>query len=366
MLVRKILKGKVREKILEDLNYMDKLYIDRTEYYDLLCIAYGIYSPLEGFLGYNDVLEVLNNVRLENGNLWSIPIILHTDKTFKEGEDVVLYYNNNPVGIINVEEIYKLDKKYFVEKLFGRYDLNHPGIRYYLTKGNLLISGEIFLLNDLDKGQNFLEPKVSRDVFKRIGWKTVAGFQTRSVPHIGHEFLIKYSLSTVDGVLISPVIGVKRRGDWRDEVVMETWKVLAENYLPKNRIFLGFIRYSMRYAGPREALHHAIMRKNLGCTHFIIGRDHAGINNYYKPYEAQEFVKKFENELDMKIISFKEIYYCKRCNMVVHEDICPHDERFRIKFSGTKIRECISNGSLLNSFREEILKIVKKHKSAFL
>ena len=233
--------------------------------------------------------------------------------------------------------------------------------------GDYLIGGKIWLLTQPSEELSVLTPEEARGLFKRKGWKTIVAFQTRNVPHKGHEFLIRYALQYVDGAFINPVIGKKKKGDWRDEVIEAAWEKLRELYFPKDSTVLGFLRYVMRYAGPREALHHAIMRKNLGVTHFIIGRDHAGVGNYYKPYEAQEFVKQYEDELEIEIMAFKESYWCEKCQTIVNDKICPHKEEFKIRFSGTKIRKMITSNQEPDErkFRKEILEVIKKFENPF-
>ncbi len=371
-LVNKVLRNSAKEKILESLKEFEKIKVDQMRAYDIENIAFGTYTPLEGFMFSEDVESILNEVHLSSDILWSIPIILDIDKEAKnkisEGDEIILVYNDLPLALMHVEEIYKWNKEEFVEKLFKTKDLNHPGVNYYLNMKEYLIAGEIWLINEIPRDAWILRPKETRLIFKEKGWKTIVAFQTRNVPHKGHEFLIKYALQFVDGAFINPVIGKKKKGDWKDEVIKEAWEKLFELYFPKDSVYLGFIRYVMRYAGPREALHHAIMRKNLGCTHFIIGRDHAGVKSYYKPYEAQEFVKQFEDELEMEILTFKELYWCEKCKAIVNDKICPHDDYYKIKFSGTLIRKTILNGEKPDTriFREEILEIVKKYKNPFV
>ena len=370
-LIRRILKEKLKIRILEEIDEFEKIEINEKIAYDVENIAFGVYSPLEGFLTSEDYFSVLNELHLSDGTLWSIPIILDISEEekqkIKEGDVIILTYKDRPLALLEVQEIYKWNKDEFCEKIFKTKDLNHPGVYETYKMKEYLIAGEIWLINEIEKEPYIVRPEETRLIFKERKWKTIVGFQTRNVPHLGHEFLIKTALNFVDGAFINPVLGKKKKGDWKDEIIKEAWEKLFELYFPKNKCFLGFVRYVMRYAGPREALHHAIMRKNFGCTHFIVGRDHAGVNNYYKPYEAQEFVKQFEDELEMEIFTFKEFFYCEKCKGIVSEDVCPHDEIFRIRFSGTLIRKIIQNREVPDEkiFRKEILETITRYKDLF-
>lgn len=360
----------MKRKILEAANEFVRIDLDQMRAYDITNIANGTYTPLEGFLTSVDFESVVNNLHLADGTLWSTPIILDIERTklpISAGDEVLLWYNNKPLALLEVEDVYKWNKAETIQKLFRTKDPQHPGVGYFSKMGDYLIGGKIWLLTQPSEELSVLTPEEARGLFKRKGWKTIVAFQTRNVPHKGHEFLIRYALQYVDGAFINPVIGKKKKGDWRDEVIEAAWEKLRELYFPKDSTVLGFLRYVMRYAGPREALHHAIMRKNLGVTHFIIGRDHAGVGNYYKPYEAQEFVKQYEDELEIEIMAFKESYWCEKCQTIVNDKICPHKEEFKIRFSGTKIRKMITSNQEPDErkFRKEILEVIKKFENPF-
>ncbi|MHA1594168.1 MAG: sulfate adenylyltransferase [Candidatus Baldrarchaeia archaeon] len=348
-LVNRVLASKRRERILEEVDEFERLNIDQGRAFDAENIAYGVYSPLEGFMLEEEFLSVLDDMRLPNDLPWTIPIVLDIDEKtaarIEPGDDVMLYYEDIPVAVLHVEEIYVYDKERFARCVFKTTDLAHPGVAKVFSMGKYLIGGRVDLINDPPNPfeRYTLRPVETRVLFRERGWKTVVGFQTRNVPHLGHEYLQKSALVFVDGLFINPVIGRKKRGDFRDDVILSAYEVLLRNYYPRESAVLSIVRYEMRYAGPREAIHHAIMRKNFGCTHFIVGRDHAGVGNYYGPYEAQEIFKEFP-DLGITPLFFREFFYCRKCGAIVNERVCPHDESFRLRFSGTKIREMIRSG----------------------
>ncbi len=212
-----------------------------------------------------------------------------------------------------------------------------------------------------------LSPAETRVLFKEKGWKTIVGFQTRNAPHIGHEYIQKSALAFIDGVFVNPVVGKKKQGDFKDEVIVEAYKSLIDNYYQKDTAVMSVLRYEMKYAGPREAILHAIIRKNFGCTHFAVGRDHAGVGNYYGPYDAQEIFKEFP-DLGVTPVFFREFFYCKRCVAIVNERICPHTGQDRVGFSGTKMRDMIVQGLRPPSeiMRPEVADAILKFKNPFV
>jgi len=233
----------------------------------------------------------------------------------------------------------------FAEKVFKTTDPAHPGVARVMAMGDFLVGGSIEYIPMVRDGYEdfFLTPMETRVLFRERGWDTVVAFQTRNVPHLGHEYVQKTALTFVDGLFINPVIGRKKRGDFRDEVILEAYKTLIDRFYPRGSVVMSIVRYAMRYAGPREAIHHAIMRKNFGATHFIVGRDHAGVGNYYGRYEAQEIFREFP-DLGITPLFFREFFYCRGCGGMSNEKICPHDRESRIYISGTRIRESLSRG----------------------
>ena len=372
-LIERILKDKEKERMLQEIGEIERIDVDKGIAADIENITKGVYSPLEGFMTQEELEAVLHFKRLPNDLPWTLPILLSLpgDKVqcLKEGDDLALFYKNSPLAVLHIDEIYPFDREEIAKYTFGTTDKAHPGVaRVYGMSGNF-VAGKIDLIKE-PKGsydRYKLSPKETRYLFRQKGWKTVVGFQTRNPPHLGHEYLQKTALTFLDGVFINPVIGTKKRGDFRDEVILEAYEVLIEKYYLKNHAVLAILPYEMKYAGPREAVHHAIMRKNFGCTHFIIGRDHAGVGNYYKPYAAQEIFEEFP-DLGIAPLFFKTFFYCGKCGGITHEKACPHGEEYRLKFSGTKIRELIRKGELppKELMRPEIAKIIMRNPHPFV
>ncbi len=324
-----------------------KINKDRSE--DVENIAHGVFSPLEGFLCSNDLESVIENMRLEDDIPWTIPILLDVNKKelqgATEGDNIYLVNDNGMIAEIKIEEIYQVEKKRLAEKIYRTMDSSHPGVNMTYSMKDYFVGGKIVLLKKGKKDfKNYLLwPKETRTLFKEKGWREVVAFQTRNPPHIGHEYVQKTALTFVDGLFINPLIGRKKKGDFKDEVILKAYEALIENYYPKNRVVLSILRTSMKYAGPREAIHHAIMRKNFGCTHFIVGRDHAGVGNFYDPYAAHEIFSEFP-DLGIAPMFFRSFFYCKKCGSVVNEKICPHGKEDHVNFSGTKIRQLLKEG----------------------
>ncbi len=372
-LVERILSPEKIEKILGELGEYEALEVDDVRYRDVENLGYGIYSPLTGFIDSVELDSILNNMRLTNDLPWTIPIILDVDGSFRNrfgpGDEIILKYSGKPIARLHISEIYRYDKKEFVEKVFKTRDVNHPGVKTLYGYGDYLVAGDIEYIPSYDDGyQNyFLSPKETRVLFRERRWETIVAFQTRNVPHLGHEYVQKTALTFVDGLFINPVIGRKKRGDFRDEVILDAYKTLIKYYYPRDSVILSIVRYGMRYAGPREAIHHAIMRKNFGATHFIVGRDHAGVGNYYGRYEAQEIFKEFP-DLGITPFFFKEFFYCRGCGGMSNERICPHRVEDRIYISGTKIRESLKKGVLPPSemMRREVAETILRYGDPFV
>ena len=347
--------------------------IGLREAYDVENIGYGVYSPLDGFMVYEDLENVLMNMRLSNDLPWTMPIVVSVDEDsmdFGVGDEVLLSYMDRPLAVMQVEDIYRLDRRLYAERVFGTTDPSHPGVyNVFREMGEYLVGGRIELLDTVDNpyARFYLRPMETRVLFRERGWKTIVGFQTRNAPHLGHEYVQKTALSFVDGIFINPVVGRKKRGDFKDEVILEAYSELVKHYYPKDSAVLSIVRYEMRYAGPREAIHHAIMRKNFGCTHFIVGRDHAGVGDFYGPYDAQEIFREFP-DLGVTPVFFKEFFYCRRCGGIVHERICPHDESNRVRFSGTYVREAILEGRDIPDYivRPEVARVLMSHPDPFV
>lgn len=360
-----------KEKFLEQAGELPILNLEEGLAKDVENIAKGVFSPLEGFLLEEDYSNILNNKRLANDLPWTLPIILDVPYNFekRKEETITLSYQNRPLALMHVEEVYKYNKKEYAQKIYGTQDTNHPGVAKLKNMGDLLLGGKIDLINEMETpfSRYNLRPVETRILFKEKGWRTIVGFQTRNAPHQGHEYVQKTALTFVDGVFINPVIGKKKKGDFRDEVILEAYEVLIKNYYLKDRAVMSILPFEMRYAGPREAIFHAIVRKNFGCTHFIVGRDHAGVGEFYSPYAAQDIFDEFP-DLGIIPLFFKEFYYCKKCGGVVNEKICPHGEGQCIKFSGTKIREILLRGQRPpeEMMRPEVTEIILRAGNPFV
>ena len=341
---------------------------------DIENISKGVFSPLEGFLCKNDLENVLQEKRLGDDTPWTIPILLDFDKKeikdLKKGDSILL--TNTETGllsILNIDEIYTFDKKTLAQSVYGTQDTSHPGVANVHNMKQLLLGGKITLLES--KTREFdeynLTPKETRFLFKEKGWKEIVAFQTRNPPHIGHEYVQKTALTFVDGIFINPIIGKKKKGDFTDNVILASYETLMKHYSLKERTVMSILRTSMKYAGPREAIHHAIMRKNYGCTHFIVGRDHAGVGNYYGPYEAHAIFQEFP-DLGITPVFFKSFFRCTKCDAVVNEKICPHDEKYHINFSGKKIRELLTSGQIPpeDMMRKEVSETILKFDKPFV
>ncbi len=373
-LVNRVASKAEQRKILDEINEYARIEVSDIVAVDVENIARGVFSPLEGFMVQEDYLHVLSDMRLSNDIPWTIPIILDVNRkeieNLKEGDEVILTTKQGKaIALMRIEEVYKWNKKEHSETVFKTLDPKHPGVARTMKMKELLIGGKLKLINSLENPfeKYTLWPIETRVLFNEMGWRTIVGFQTRNAPHLGHEYVQKAALTFADGLFINPLVGWKKPGDYRDEVMLEAYKVLIENYFPKKSVVLAVLRTSMRYAGPREAVFHAIIRKNFGCTHFIVGRDHAGVGSYYGPYEAQEIFKCFP-DLGITPLFVKEAFYCYKCGGMTSEKICPHSEKYRVHISGTKIREMILKGMKPPStmMRPEVAETILKWKKPFI
>jgi sulfate adenylyltransferase len=341
---------------------------------DIENIADGIFSPLEGFVGEDEFRSIVQFGRLKNGLPWTIPIILDVDETtatqMKDAVEVILSTDNENFGLIKVEEVYSFDKLDVAKAIYNTTDINHPGVSKTIGMGNRLIGGTIELLARIPRSSlrnHRMNPLQTRSEIQKKSWENVVGFQTRNVPHIAHEMLQKAALNIYDGLFINPLIGKKKAGDFKDTVILETYEVLLENYYPKNRILFATLHTEMRYGGPKETIHHAIMRKNFGCSHFIVGRDHAGVGEYYKPFASQEIFSDYP-DLGIEPIFFPAFYYCKKCISFANERTCPHGEEYRNELSGTRMRKMVGSGEVPaeNLMRPEISRLILSYEDPFV
>ncbi len=337
-------------------------------------ISFGVFSPLKGFMNEENFTSVVKKGRLANDLPWTIPIILDANeelaKKVKDSSQVALRNNGQIFGVMQIEDLYKFDKTQSAKSVFQTDDPSHPGFNKFVTMHDILIAGEVKIVNTPNK--KFLDPlrltpAESRKEIEDQGWKSTVAFQTRNVPHVAHEMLQKAALNIYDGLFINPLIGKKKVGDFKDDVILNSYTVLIDNYYPKSRIIFSTLHTEMKYAGPREAIHHAIMRQNFGCSHIIIGRDHAGVGNYYSPFAAHDIFKDYP-DLEIEPIFFPAFYFCKKCQSYVNERTCPHDLDYREELSGTKMRKMFSSGELPPShlMRPEISKVILSYPRPFV
>lgn len=336
-------------------------------------IANGVFSPLEGFMGENDYLSVIDQMRLESDVPWTIPILLPVSGQVRltTGDEAMLADEQGaPAAVIECGETFEISKKEYAMKVFGTEDEAHPGVSKVYEGPSKAMPGRLkaVVRNDYGKFADYtLFPKETRILFRERGWNTVVAFQTRNAPHINHEYLQKSALALVDGLFVNPVLGKKKPGDFTDDVILASYQALIDNYYPKGSVVLSALHYEMQYAGPKEAIMHAIMRKNFGCTHITIGRDHAGVGTYYGPYAAQDIFKEFP-DLGITPFFFREFYYCKKCAGIATEKTCPHPEEERLSFSGTKLRKMFADGQTppKEFMRPEVAQVIAQSKAPFV
>ncbi len=342
-------------KIVDKIKNSPKLELDEFSLADLECISTGVYSPLTGFMGEKDYTSVLKNMRLANGTVWPIPVTLAVDKDFssqiKPGTDIALTWKNTNVGLLELSEIFTPDKSIEAKQVFGTDDSAHPGVATLFKRRSVYLAGKVTLIGDLPH-KEFLEyrmtPKNTRTYFQSKNWNTVVAFQTRNPIHRAHEYLQKIALEVVDGLLIHPLAETPKKDDIPLHVRMETYKTIINSYYPKDRTVLGIFPAYMRYAGPREAIMHAIARQNYGCSHIIIGRDHAGVGKYYGTYDAQKIFEQFtDEEIKIKPFNFEHAFYCKICKQMVTKRTCPHGGEAHVFLSGTKVRQLLQEQKML-------------------
>ena len=341
---------------------------------DVENIADGIFSPLEGFLPQEDFENVITKGRLSNDIPWTIPIILDVDEStaskIKEARTVLLQSNDVGIAILNAEETYTFDKEKIAKGVYGTTDHSHPGVARTMGMNDFLVSGKIDYVKRPEKTEirkYRMTPKETRDAFSNAGWKKIVAFQTRNPPHVAHEVLQKTAITTRDGVFVNPLIGKKKSGDFKDDVIIKSYEIMIQKYYPENRCKLATLHTEMRYGGPKEAIHHAIMRQNYGCTHIIIGRDHAGVGNFYDPFAAQKIFDDY-TDLGIEPIFFPAFFYCRKCLTFTNPKVCPHDVESREQVSGTKMRSLIQEGKSPSEFilRPEVAKLIIEYDKPFV
>ena len=354
-LINRELAGVERETLLERAPAMPRLTLRAREISDLEMIANGAFSPLEGFMCEEDYIAVRGNKHLASGLPWTIPITLFAADDFaatiKEGQDVALFAGDDHLlGVLHLEQKYRYDKQREAERVYLTTETAHPGVAALYEQGDWLLGGKVSLLNR-PRNPQFpayrLDPQQTREAFKKKGWQRVVAFQTRNPIHRAHEYIIKCALEVVDGLLLHPLVGETKSDDIPADVRMNCYEAMLEHYFPRTRTMLAVNPAAMRYAGPREAVFHAIIRKNYGCTHFIVGRDHAGVGSYYGTYDAHYIFNEFDPEaLAITPMFFDHSFYCRRCDAMASNKTCPHDSAEHVTLSGTKVRQLLAAGEM--------------------
>lgn len=372
-LINRMAKDSERDALLAEAATLPVLVLNRREVSDLALIANGAMSPLEGFMTRDVYHSVLDRSRLTLGLPWTIPITLSVkDEKITTMATPFRAALQNRAGetlaIMDVEDVYEFDKTHEAEMVLLTADDAHPGVQYLKGLGTHYAGGNITLLTPIIDDAAFanymLDPRECRVLFKTKGWERVVAFQTRNPIHRAHEYLQKCALEAVDGLLIHPIMGETKSDDIPADVRMDCYLAMMNNYFPKDRVALSILPAAMRYAGPREAVFHAIVRKNYGCTHFIVGRDHAGVGSYYGTYDAQRIFDDFEpGELEITPILFDHSFYCKKCLTMASHKTCAHDKDERVFLSGTKVREMLDAGEKLpiEFTRREVAEILESY-----
>ncbi len=354
VLVNRLHSGPERDETLREAGHLPALELGERALADLECIATGVYSPLEGFLGEKDYRSVVDLMRLANGLPWSIPVTLGVDAAFasglRSGARIALKRGGQVLATMDVTSVFQPDKRHEAIEVYRTEEAAHPGVAALYEAGDVNLGGPIRLLEPIHHSTfaGFRRtPEETRAEFAARGWRTIVAFQTRNPIHRAHEYLQKIALENVDGLFVNPLVGATKGDDVPATVRMHTYEVILASYYPKDRVLLGVFPAAMRYAGPREAIMHAIARKNYGCTHFIVGRDHAGVGSYYGTYDAQRLFDQFvPGELGIVPLKFENAHYCRKCGQFATSKTCPHGQDDWFQLSGTKVRSMLSAGEM--------------------
>lgn len=332
---------------------MTELHLSRNQYLEVEKLAIGAFEPVNGFMNEDQFHSVVDTMRLPTGEPFPIPVVL--DLSLKDAKritglpTVALVFEGEEIGALHPESFFTCDRLTASEKIFGTKDKNHPGVSYFCRGDGVFVGGGVSLTKRVafEYSDDERTPAETRELFAARGWKRIVGFQTRNVPHRAHEHLQRVALENVDGLFIQPLVGRKKKGDYTPDAIIAGYRALIDSFYRPNRVAFGILSTWMRYAGPREAVFHAIIRRNYGCTHFIVGRDHAGVGDYYDKYAAHELVGRFESELGIEVLRLKGPYHCAACDGIVTEQTCPHEAtqpNAVTHISGTDIRAMLVGG----------------------
>ena len=361
------------EESIKEAETLPRVRLDSKEVSDLIMLAMGAFSPLDGFIRKEDYEGVVADMHLKNGTLWPIPITLAVSKEeaekIKEGQKIALLNSDDGevMASMLVKEKFTYDKRREATQVFGTDDEQHPGVQKIYEQGEVYLGGPVKVFSEGDYPERFAEfarPAETRAMFTEKGWTTIAAFQTRNPLHRSHEYLTKVALEVCDGLLIHPIVGKLKAGDIPAEVRMECYKVLLDNYYPRDRAILKVYPMEMRYGGPREAILHAIIRQNFGCSHLIVGRDHAGVGSYYGPFDAQKIFDELNpGDLYIQPLKMDPTFWCNKCGSMASPKTCPHGKEDHLSISGTKLREMLTGGERPPEqfSRKEVVDILVKY-----
>ena len=367
-LVDRQLRGEMKNAVADRANALTRVPLSPMAASDLELLAVGALSPLTGFMTRSDYENVVRTMHLSSGLAWTIPVVLPIEDSIaeqvQEGQEVALVEGDRILAVMEIQDKFHYDKDLEAREVYKTDATAHPGVARLYQQGNTLLGGPVWLV-DWPKNQEFLDfrhtPAQMRRMFASRGWRRVVGFQTRNPIHRAHEYIQKTALEIVDGLLLHPLVGETKSDDIPADVRMESYQSLLRDYYPPDRVVLGVFPAAMRYAGPREAIFHALARKNYGCTHFIVGRDHAGVGNYYGTYDAHYIFDDFNaGEIGITPLFFDHAFYCRKCGGIVSAKTCPHGKDHWIHLSGTQVREMLERGEMLPEefTRPEVSKVL--------